>query len=330
MATCTQVVVRLITWIGTLYQRQLSLRPWNVMYQLMLHGAAKRLVSNSQFVSVILVLYVKQSYHIATGKSPDAVNLWIGDSKSITSIHSGLSKFYHKFNKLFILLDPYENIYTVVRGVKHFTLLPPTEGWCLKGASCHVLSLFLVLFTRFFTERMYPHAVYKRSPASNLVLEPSPSRSNIRWSSILEPHIPGNLPPDAHPIHITLKRGDTLYLPAGWWHQVRQSGGVTVALNWWYDIEMCGMTWVLLSFLRGIEDVPSGDEDQREIYRSWCDLANLGHIYVSYQIIIILSYLWPITPICHRNLTNKHCSHRYICLSSSSRENGQGKVREEG
>lgn len=30
-------------------------------------------------------------------------------------------------------LDPYENIYTVVRGEKHFTLLPPSDGWCLKG-----------------------------------------------------------------------------------------------------------------------------------------------------------------------------------------------------
>ncbi|KAG6854781.1 hypothetical protein C0991_001208 [Blastosporella zonata] len=53
----------------------------------------------------------------ALGRLPDAVNLWIGDGRSITSIHS----------------DPYENIYTVLRGAKHFTLLPPSEGWCLKG-----------------------------------------------------------------------------------------------------------------------------------------------------------------------------------------------------
>ncbi|KAJ7638816.1 cupin-like domain-containing protein [Roridomyces roridus] len=44
----------------------------------------------------------------ALGKSPDAVNLWIGDHRSVTSIHS----------------DPYENIYTVVQGAKHFTLPP--------------------------------------------------------------------------------------------------------------------------------------------------------------------------------------------------------------
>jgi len=29
--------------------------------------------------------------------------------------------------------DPYENLYTVVRGTKKFTLFPPTEGWCLEG-----------------------------------------------------------------------------------------------------------------------------------------------------------------------------------------------------
>ncbi|OBZ76726.1 JmjC domain-containing protein 7 [Grifola frondosa] len=65
----------------------------------------------------------------AIDKPPDAVNLWIGNERSVTSIHS----------------DPYENIYTVVRGAKHFTLLPPTEGWCMK-------------------ERLYPHAAYIRSP----------------------------------------------------------------------------------------------------------------------------------------------------------------------
>jgi len=53
----------------------------------------------------------------AFDRPPDAVNLWIGNSRSVTSIHS----------------DPYENIYTVIRGTKHFTLLPPTEGWCLQG-----------------------------------------------------------------------------------------------------------------------------------------------------------------------------------------------------
>ncbi|KAG7449183.1 Clavaminate synthase-like protein [Guyanagaster necrorhizus] len=165
-------------------------------------------------------------------KHPDAVNLWIGDSKSITSIHC----------------DPYENIYTVVRGVKYFTLLPPSEGWCLQ-------------------ERTYPHAQYIRaSPSTELCIKPSPpSTPTIRWSSVGDPNLPGALPDEANPINVVLQAGETLYLPAGWWHHVRQSDEITVALNWWYDIEMRGMTWVLLTFLRGTDSpMIKGKEDDME------------------------------------------------------------------
>ncbi|KAK0468391.1 Clavaminate synthase-like protein [Desarmillaria tabescens] len=164
-------------------------------------------------------------------KHPDAVNLWIGDSKSTTSIHC----------------DPYENIYTVVRGVKYFTLLPPSEGWCLQ-------------------ERTYPHAQYVRpSPSVELCIEPSPpSTPPIRWSSVGDPNLPGALPDEAHPINIALKAGETLYLPAGWWHYVRQSDEITIALNWWYDIEMRGMTWVLLTFLRGV-DAPALEDNEAKL-----------------------------------------------------------------
>jgi peptidyl-lysine (3S)-dioxygenase / protease len=113
---------------------------------------------------------------------------------------------------------------------------------------------------------MYPHAVYTRpSPTSSLKLVPSSptSMDSVRWSSIPEPHLPGILSPEAHPIHVTLRPGDTLYLPVGWWHHVRQSENITIALNWWYDAEMRGMSWVLLSFLRVLEDVPPGNEQAR-------------------------------------------------------------------
>ncbi|KAG1866618.1 cupin-like domain-containing protein [Suillus subalutaceus] len=163
----------------------------------------------------------------ALGRNPDAVNIWIGNSKSITSIHS----------------DPYENIYTVIRGSKHFTLLPPCEGWCLQ-------------------ERMYPHAVYGYTDNSNgLSVVPSSDTPQVRWSSVINPDLPGSLPPEAHPLHITLEAGDTLYLPVGWWHYVQQSGPTTIALNWWYDAEVRGMNWVWLSLLRGSGDVPSANDE---------------------------------------------------------------------
>ncbi|KAJ7068279.1 cupin-like domain-containing protein [Mycena amicta] len=152
----------------------------------------------------------------ALGRTPDAVNLWIGSRRSVTSIHS----------------DPYENIYHVVRGAKHFTLLPPTEGWCLQ-------------------ERLFPHAVWARtSPDEPLRVVPSQDTPPVRWSSIVDPDKLGNLHPSAHPIQITVNAGETLYLPPGWWHHVRQSDA-TIAINWWYDMEMRGMAWTILNFLRG-------------------------------------------------------------------------------
>ncbi|KAI0045304.1 Clavaminate synthase-like protein [Auriscalpium vulgare] len=168
----------------------------------------------------------------ALGRHPDAVNLWIGNNRSVTSIHS----------------DSYENIYHVVRGRKVFTLLPPTEGWCLE-------------------ERLYPHATYVRSdPDAPLALSPSPDVAPVRWSSIQHPDRRGALPSQAHPISITVSAGETLYLPAGWWHHVKQSSEITIALNWWYDIEPRGMAWVWLNLLRGGDDVPPGnvekDDDQ--------------------------------------------------------------------
>lgn len=114
-------------------------------------------------------------------------------------------------------------------------------------------------------ERTYPHAIYTRSSStSGLTLTPSTSAAPVRWSSIRDPHLPEAVPPEAHPIHVTLHPGETLYLPAGWWHHVRQTGDVTIALNWWYDVEIRGMAWVWLSFLRGIGDIPGGNEDIEE------------------------------------------------------------------
>ena len=62
--------------------------------------------------------------------------------------------------------------------------------------------------------------------------------------------------------------GETLYLPVGWWHYVRQSI-VTVALNWWYDAELRGMSWIMLNFLRNpveILTINDDDEEQRWVF----------------------------------------------------------------
>ncbi|CAE6464459.1 unnamed protein product [Rhizoctonia solani] len=166
----------------------------------------------------------------ALGRTPDAVNIWIGGSRSVTSVHS----------------DPYENIYSVIRGSKHFTLLPPTEGYTL-------------------CEQRVPHAKYVRpTPSSPLEIEPIPD-STVRWAEV-DPTV-SSIPNTevGTPLRVTVRAGDALYLPAGWWHHVAQSGdiesGICIAVNWWYDVEMRGMTWTWMSFLRRM-GAPDGEGDE--------------------------------------------------------------------
>ncbi|GME66030.1 Phospholipase [Neofusicoccum parvum] len=56
---------------------------------------------------------------IALQQSPDAINFWLGSSRSTTSLHK----------------DNYENIYVQVLGQKHFTLMPPIEAACINEKS---------------------------------------------------------------------------------------------------------------------------------------------------------------------------------------------------
>lgn len=203
-------------------------------------------------------MHVNDRKVFPTGSPPEAVNIWIGNGASVTSVHSGSYSPSHKGFYNSALSDPYENLYTVVRGVKHFTLFPPTEGWCLQG-NPRMKTCSRLIQTN-LSERTYPHATYTReSPDSPLRITPT-SSPPVRWSSVQDPTDPLSLPPEASPLHVSLEAGDTLYLPAGWWHHVRQTG-LTIALNWWYDVEIRGMNWVWLNFLRGeSEDLPDGEE----------------------------------------------------------------------
>lgn len=107
---------------------------------------------------------------------------------------------------------------------------------------------------------MYPHATYKRCTNGTLTISPT-TLEPIRWSSLRDPTDVFSLPQEAQPIVIDVHAGETLYLPAGWWHYVKQQG-TTIAVNWWYDLEPRGMNWVWLNFLRGeSESIPDGNGD---------------------------------------------------------------------
>ncbi|KAJ3534365.1 hypothetical protein NM208_g7565 [Fusarium decemcellulare] len=161
---------------------------------------------------------------IALGKAPDAVNLWIGNSKSVTALHK----------------DNYENIYVQVLGRKHFVLLPSLCHPCVN-------------------EQPLRPATYKRAE-HDLQLEMDSDNELVPFA-IWDPDRPEeNATPFSHlaqPLRVTLNPGDMLYLPAMWYHKVSQScaeedEGFVLAVNYWYDLDFNGPLYPTSAFVRDI------------------------------------------------------------------------------
>jgi len=129
-----------------------------------------------------------------------ATNLWIGNEKSVTSMHK----------------DHYENFYAVIQGEKVFTLLPPADAIHLD-------------------EKEYAVKRWTRKH-SHFCLEGAQEHQKVSWLSH-DPDYPGHAHffANTHPIRFTLQQGDVLYLPALWYHRVTQSC-TTIAVNYWYEM----------------------------------------------------------------------------------------------
>ncbi|SPC65595.1 uncharacterized protein UHOD_00771 [Ustilago sp. UG-2017b] len=180
----------------------------------------------------------------AIGYPPEATNLWIGTSASRTSMHR----------------DYYENLFTVIRGCKEFTVYPPSEACFLCD------------------DQEYHIHNYNTDEQGQLVLRPDQNGATTRWIPI-DPTLPKHADRNAPFVHrdlnstskdaprrphgkqtkysyalpalrIRVHEGETLYLPSGWFHHVSQQQdqqlvsvdgkqvdrGLCLCLNWWYEI----------------------------------------------------------------------------------------------
>ncbi|GAA5970605.1 hypothetical protein JCM21900_004800 [Sporobolomyces salmonicolor] len=216
----------------------------------------------------------------AFGEAPEVANIWIGGSRSKTSLHK----------------DPYENLYLVLRGSKTFTLLPPTEAYCVH-------------------ERLYPHAAYAYAyadsppsaanapapdgPASDprgafSLVRTTPAR-RVPWIALDPTTTPaaredaaaeGAYPRYAlaRPMTVTLEAGDVLYLPALWYHHVAQVPGwgprragaaegegqgvqAAIAVNWWTDMKYEGVGYSMARLVRRLVlglDGREGEEEEED------------------------------------------------------------------
>lgn len=155
------------------------------------------------------------------GSSPDVVNLWMGDNRAVSSLHK----------------DPYENIYVVVSGEKHFTLLPPTD-------------------LHYLYDKPFPGARYKEDENGWKIVEDDPPEE-VNWIPV-DPDSPDletyPLFRHASPVRCTVKAGEVLFLPSLWYHKVSQGmdeENRTLAINYWYDMNF-GANWCFHRFLNQI------------------------------------------------------------------------------
>uniref|UniRef100_A0A1A8A7A0 Jumonji domain containing 7 n=1 Tax=Nothobranchius furzeri TaxID=105023 RepID=A0A1A8A7A0_NOTFU len=149
---------------------------------------------------------------------------WIGPNKpciirNAFSHWPALARWTPDYLRL-VHKDPYENLYCVISGEKHFILLPPTDR-------------------PFIPYGVYRPAVYLEQDSGEFKVVGTEDSQKVPWIPLdpLEPDLE-QYPQYrwAQPLRCSVKAGEMLYLPSLWFHHVQQSHGCT-AVNFWYDME---------------------------------------------------------------------------------------------
>ena len=176
----------------------------------------------------------------ALGSRPEACNIWIGRSESVTSMHK----------------DHYENLFTVFRGRKTFVLYPPWESYSIEGGySMEDEDKYEVYRWKWNGQGAKQPFVLEATdlpPTPWIPIDPNLPAQHVRNHAL--PGYPRSRL-TLKPIHVTVEAGETLYLPMGWYHSVIQQeddGGIDggednaicLCVNWWYNCEMSDReTW---------------------------------------------------------------------------------------
>jgi len=178
---------------------------------------------------------------------PDAINLWIGNEKSVSSMHK----------------DHYENLFYVCSGQKEFVLCPPSD----------------VLFLH---EGMFSSGTFRRMKE---VAEDGETENGLtsRWGVVpdesdcegasdvrtkwIEPDIKKicleerhqntsefPLLSKAHPVKVLVSEGEMIYIPSLWYHRVTQTCE-TVGVNYWFDMKFDSPHWCYFNFLQNLKKI---------------------------------------------------------------------------
>lgn len=135
----------------------------------------------------------------AFGSKPSAANLWIGDGRSVTTMHA----------------DPFENIYAVVSGTKLFELRPPCDAAVLTKPSLRHVRWVPVERDGHDQQEDHDEASWRKDSIH-------PCNHYAGWSIAIEEGRSEWIDEDRiqqewnRSLQVEVNPGDLLYLPALW------------------------------------------------------------------------------------------------------------------
>ena len=189
---------------------------------------------------------------------PDAVNLWMGDERAVSAMHK----------------DHYENLFYVLSGEKVFGLCPPSDAPFLYERE--VLSGRFEVSSGNGTGHDDEKRESQQQRSWSVVLDreeddcasgnQSSSDATTRYAKVhwIATDLFGARPDDTnrddndddfplskhtHPITVTVRAGELLYLPSLWFHRVTQTRE-TIGINYWYDMNFESPLWCYFHLLQ--------------------------------------------------------------------------------
>ena len=168
---------------------------------------------------------------------PDAINLWIGNERSVSSMHK----------------DHYENLFYVCSGQKEFILCPPSDVIFLHENE-FTSGTFHPIPNNKSGETSWGVVADERSDTNaestkTRWIEPDMKRCLENASSSTE-EFP--LISKAHPVKVLVSEGEMLYIPSLWYHRVTQTCE-TIGINYWYDMKFDSAHWCYFNFLQNLK-----------------------------------------------------------------------------
>jgi jumonji domain-containing protein 7 len=178
---------------------------------------------------------------------PDAVNLWVGNELGVSSMHK----------------DHYENLFYVLSGEKVFTVCPPADAPFLYERECPAGIFVSSTKNGGGSGWRVQQQQQQQEEGRTDDGETQSTPATVRWIAANVQHKNDDqhladypLLAYTHPITITVRAGEMLYLPALWFHSVTQTKE-TVAINYWYDMKFDSPAWCYFHFLSQLQPSPA-------------------------------------------------------------------------